>query len=71
MPKVNGVEYIKYLREQTPGIPIVVITGYPDTEMAVGLMNKGVNDYLVKPVESKKLLEVVNRLVAEGKKLDF
>ncbi|MDH3256919.1 MAG: response regulator, partial [Nitrospinota bacterium] len=30
MPKVNGVECIQFLREQAPGIPIVVITGYPD-----------------------------------------
>jgi len=67
MPKVNGIEYIDYLKEQAPGIPVVVITGYPDTDMAVGLMNKGVKDYLVKPVESEKLMKVVNKLVAEGK----
>ena len=71
MPKVNGIEYIDYLKEQAPGIPVVVITGYPDTEMAVGLLNKGVNDYLVKPVESEKLMKVVNKLVAEGRKLNF
>ena len=67
MPKVNGIEYIDYLKEQAPGIPVVVITGYPDTDMAVGLMNKGVKDYLVKPVESEKLMKVVNKLIAEGK----
>ncbi len=67
MPKVNGIEYIDYLKEQAPGIPVVVITGYPDTDMAVGLMNKGVKDYLVKPVESDKLMKVVNKLIAEGK----
>jgi len=70
MPKVNGIEYIDYLKEQAPGIPVVVITGYPDTELAVGLMNKGVKDYLVKPVESEKLMKVVNKLVAEGKDFD-
>ena len=71
MPKVNGIEYIDFLKEQAPGIPVVVITGYPDTEMAVGLLKKGVNDYLVKPVESEKLMKVVNKLVAGGKKLNF
>ena len=70
MPKVNGIEYIDYLKEQAPGIPVVVITGYPDTELAVGLMNKGVKDYLVKPVESEKLMKVVNKLVAEGRDMD-
>jgi two-component system chemotaxis response regulator CheY len=70
MPKVNGIEYIDYLKEQAPGIPVVVITGYPDTELAVGLMNKGVKDYLVKPVESEKLMKVVNKLIAEGRDFD-
>lgn len=71
MPKVNGLECIAYFREQAPGIPIVVVTGFPDTEMAVDLMGKGVKDYLVKPVESEKLMKIVNKLVAEGKDLNF
>lgn len=71
MPKVNGIEYIDFLKEQAPGIPVVVITGYPDTDMAVGLLKKGVKDYLVKPVESEKLMKIVNKLVAAGKDLNF
>ena len=71
MPKVNGIEYIDYLKQQAPGIPVVVITGYPDTELAVGLLNKGVKDYLVKPVDSEKLLNIVKKLIAEGKDIDF
>jgi len=61
MPRVNGVECIQFIREQAPGIPIVVITGYPDTELASNLLKKGVKDYLVKPVENKKLLAVVEK----------
>jgi len=34
MPKVNGIECIQFLRREAPGIPVVVVTGYPDTEMA-------------------------------------
>ena len=34
MPKMNGVEYIDYLLEQAPGIPVIVLTEYPDPEMA-------------------------------------
>jgi two-component system chemotaxis response regulator CheY len=67
MPKVNGIECIDFLRKEAPGIPIVVVTGYPDTEMATNLMKKGVKDYLVKPVEKDKLLGTVNKLVAAGK----
>jgi two-component system chemotaxis response regulator CheY len=67
MPKVNGIECIEFLRREAPGIPVVVVTGYPDTEMAANLMKMGVKDYLVKPVERQKLLETVERIVAAGK----
>lgn len=71
MPKVNGLECIAFFREQAPGIPVVVVTGFPDTEMAVDLMSKGVRDYLVKPVERAKLLAVVDKMISEGKSTDF
>jgi len=71
MPKVNGVECIDYLKQEAPGIPIVVITGYPDTELATGLMKKGVKDYLVKPVEKEKLMAVVDTQIAAGKEINF
>ncbi len=71
MPKVNGLECIAFFREQAPGIPVVVVTGYPDTEMAVDLMSKGGRDYLVKPVERAKLLAVVEKMISEGRSTDF
>ena len=71
MPKVNGVEAIEFLKKEAPGIPIVVITGYPDTELATGLLKKGVKDYLVKPVEKDKLMAVVDEQIAAGKDFDF
>jgi len=67
MPKVNGAECVDYFRKEAPGIPVVMVTGYPDTEMAISFLNKGVKDYLVKPVEKKKLLGVVGKIVAAGK----
>ncbi len=71
MPKINGVEAIQYFNKTAPGIPIIVITGYPDTELAVDMLKKGVRDYLVKPVEKDKLLEVVDDALAAGKDFDF
>lgn len=71
MPKVNGIEVIDYLKKEAPGIPIVVVTGYPDTELAVSLLKKGVKDYLVKPIEKEKLLAVVDSVVAAGKDFEY
>jgi two-component system chemotaxis response regulator CheY len=59
MPKVNGVEAIQYFRSQFPSIPVIVLTGYPDTDLAVSLLKQGVVDYVTKPVEGEKLTAVV------------
>ncbi len=67
MPKVNGVECVDFLKKEAPGVPVVMVTGYPDTEMATAFLKKGVKDYLVKPVEKEKLLSVVGKIVSAGK----
>ncbi len=71
MPKVNGVEAIDFFKKEAPGIPVIVVTGYPDAELAAYLLKKGVKDYLVKPVEKQRLLECVNKAVTAGKDFDF
>jgi two-component system, chemotaxis family, chemotaxis protein CheY len=63
MPKINGKEAIAYFRSQFPGVPIVVMTGYPDVELAVSLMRQGVRDYLIKPVTKEELLSVIRNSV--------
>lgn len=55
MPKINGVEAINYFQREYPHVPIIVLTAYPDTDMAVSFMRRGVADYLVKPIEAEKL----------------
>jgi two-component system, chemotaxis family, chemotaxis protein CheY len=64
MPKINGTEAIQYFRTQFPSVPVVVLSGYPDVELAVSLLKQGVLDYLVKPVEKDRLLEVIKKSVA-------
>jgi len=63
MPKINGHEAIAYFRAQYPGVPIVVLTGYPEVDRAVGLMKVGVMDYLVKPISKDDLVTVVAKAV--------
>ncbi len=65
MPKINGSEAIVYFRGQYPTVPVVVLTGYPDLQLALELMKNGVVDYLVKPVPKDKLLAVIKRAVGQ------
>jgi two-component system chemotaxis response regulator CheY len=63
MPQINGAEAIDYFQKQYPHVPLIVLTGYPDTGMAVSFMRHGVVDYLVKPVEAEALQASVARAV--------
>jgi len=65
MPKVNGIEAITFFKKQYPSVPIVVITGFPDTEMAVNLLKQGVMDYVPKPIDGAKLLDIVSKAMAK------
>jgi two-component system chemotaxis response regulator CheY len=66
MPQINGVEAISYFRREYPNVPVVVLTAYPDVELAVFVMRQGVLDFLVKPVLQDELLTVVKRAVAQN-----
>ncbi len=59
MPRVNGVDAIHFFRTHYPSIPVIVLTGYPDWDLAVTLMKMGVRDYLVKPVTKQDLFRVL------------
>lgn len=63
MPKIDGTEAIAYFRTQYPNVPVVVLTGYPDLDLAVSLIKQGVLDYLVKPVSKEELLTVISKSV--------
>ncbi len=66
MPKINGVEAIAYFRHNYPRVPVIVLTGFPDTEMATAfLRDGGIVDYLVKPVEGDKLKDAVARAMEQ------
>lgn len=65
MPKINGLDAISYFRRSYPHVPVIVLTGYPDTDLAVSLMREGVVDYLVKPVDAARLTSAVERAMEQ------
>ena len=65
MPNISGVEAVAYFRREYPSIPVIVLTGYPDVKLAVEFMKEGVVEYLVKPVEKEKLVEVVMKAISQ------
>ncbi len=63
MPGIGGVELLGIVQEQLPDTPVVVVTSTSDVETAVELMRKGVFDYIVKPVDSNRLVTTLRRAI--------
>ena len=55
MPNRDGIDVINYYRKEWPSIPLIVLTGIFDLDMAKAMLQQGVVDYLVKPVEAETL----------------
>ena len=65
MPNMNGIDVIRYYQEEWPNVPLIVLTGFPDLEMATSMLQHGISDYLVKPVESEKLRAAVAKAIEQ------
>lgn len=61
MPKLSGMNLIEKARESSSQLKVIVISGFAEFEYAQKSIRFGVNEYLLKPFRSKKLLEVVNK----------
>jgi two-component system chemotaxis response regulator CheY len=60
MPRVNGLEPVSQLCRCFPSSTVMVLTGYPDTRLAISLLKQGVL-YIPKPLDTDKLLTFVGR----------
>jgi two-component system chemotaxis response regulator CheY len=65
MPKISGVEAIHYFQLRYPRVPIIVLTGYPDMDMATEFLKHGIVDYLIKPPENTMLLQAVAKALEQ------
>jgi len=59
LPDMEGTELLTALKETTPRMVKIVLTGYPALQNAVTAINKGVDYYLIKPVDTNELLRVI------------
>ncbi len=66
MPKMDGIELVHRVHEEIENPPIIVaISGYDDFSYAVEMMRNGVREYILKPVEREKVVEVLTNLEKE------
>ena len=61
LPGMNGLQLLAQAREKHPQLPVVVMTAYADTQLAVQALKGGARDFLIKPFMPQQLLEVIAR----------
>ncbi len=65
MPEMDGIEVQHALREQGVFLPVVVMTGHGDVDLAVRAMKAGATDFIEKPFEKAVLLGAMDTAFAE------
>lgn len=70
LPRVDGVEVLKFIREHSYDTQVVMLTGVHDVKIAVECMQLGAYNYVTKPYGSDELLAVIDRAV-ERKRLSI
>ena len=66
MPKMNGYEATKTLRKKGLKTPIIALTAYAMKGDDKKCFAAGCDDYISKPIEHKKLLQILNKYLSEG-----
>ena len=65
LPDMEGTKLLKMLREKTPKIKEIIITGYPSIENAVKAIDEGADAYVIKPLNPSDLLAKIRQKMEE------
>ncbi len=68
MPGPSGLDLVRHVRENCPGVEVLMITGYPSIQGAVEALRHGAEDYLAKPFTDEELLAAVRRALGKLKR---
>jgi len=61
LPDMEGTELLQRLKAKQPHIVMIIVTGFPTIENAMGALNEGADGYILKPFEIGKLLQAVRK----------
>jgi two-component system alkaline phosphatase synthesis response regulator PhoP len=64
MPDMNGLEALKTIHMSFPKLPVILFTGQPDLNSAVGALRHGAVDYLQKPLKPELIVERAKTILA-------
>ena len=70
MPGMDGLELLKWIREEGPRLPVIMISAYGEVQDAVEAMKLGAQDYVVKPFDPAELIVRLKNIVENQKLRD-
>jgi FixJ family two-component response regulator len=66
MPGMSGLELQRELADQAIDLPVIILTGHGNVQLAVHAMQAGAIDFVEKPFDNELLLDRIQRAVAEN-----
>ena len=63
MPDMNGLDVLAQIKEQDPRAEVIILTGHGSVQAGIEAMEKGAYDYIMKPVDLKELLKMIQAAV--------
>jgi DNA-binding NtrC family response regulator len=65
MPELDGIYFLRQIRENFPATSVIMITGYGSIENAVEAIKEGAFDYITKPIIDNEIRVVLERLIKQ------
>jgi DNA-binding NtrC family response regulator len=59
LPDMEGTELLTRMKDTTPKMRKIIITGYPALQNAIDAVNKGADAYILKPFDTEKILKTI------------
>ncbi|MDP5008793.1 MAG: nitrogen regulation protein NR(I) [Glaciimonas sp.] len=66
MPGTSGLELLQTIKAKHPGVPVIIITAFSDLDSAVAAFQGGAFEYLAKPFDLEKAVELIRRALTES-----
>ncbi len=68
MPGSSGLDLLAKIKEKHPGLPVIIMTAFSDLDSAVSAFQGGAFEYLPKPFDLPKAIELIRRAVQESQR---
>ena len=69
LPKLNGIETLRRLKQKSSTTEVIMITGYGDIQSAVQCIKLGARDYVTKPFKLDEIFALVKQVIKDNRRL--